>query len=90
MAKQLFSLEIEQSILATLIQYPETYVEIPFINSKDFSRQNSTLYWLPLLSGQNYTSEQFWVCVFQFLPMAKLVATIPSPLHNSRVGMRNL
>jgi replicative DNA helicase len=42
--KSLYSIEIELSILATLLQYPETYVEIPFINSKDFSRQNSSIY----------------------------------------------
>jgi replicative DNA helicase len=44
MAKSLYSVEIEQSILAILLQYPETYVEIPFINSKDFSRQNSPVF----------------------------------------------
>lgn len=44
MAKQLYSIEIEQSIIATLLQYPETYVEIPFLNSKDFSKQNSPIF----------------------------------------------
>jgi replicative DNA helicase len=44
MAKSLYSVEIEQSILAILLQHPETYVEIPFINSKDFSRQNSPVF----------------------------------------------
>lgn len=44
MSKSLYSIEIEQSILAILLQYPESYVEIPFINSKDFSRQNSPIF----------------------------------------------
>jgi replicative DNA helicase len=44
MAKNLYSIEIEQSLIATLLQYPETYVEIPFINSKDFSKQNSPIF----------------------------------------------
>lgn len=44
MAKSLYSIEIEQSVIATLLQYPETYVEIPFINSKDFSKQNSPIF----------------------------------------------
>lgn len=44
MAKALYSIEIEQSILAILLQYPETYIEIPFVNSKDFSRQNSPVF----------------------------------------------
>ncbi len=44
MAKNLYSVEIEQSILAILLQYPESYVEIPFLNSKDFSRQNSPIF----------------------------------------------
>lgn len=44
MSKSLYSIEIELSILAILLQNPETYVEIPFINSKDFSRQNSSIF----------------------------------------------
>lgn len=44
MAKTLYSLEIETSILATLIQYPETYIELSYINSSDFSRQNSSIF----------------------------------------------
>jgi len=44
MSKSLYSPEIELSILAILLQHPETYVEIPFINSKDFSRQHSSIF----------------------------------------------
>jgi replicative DNA helicase len=44
MAKSLYSIETEQSIIAILLQYPESYVEIPFINSKDFSKQNSPIF----------------------------------------------
>jgi replicative DNA helicase len=44
MAKSLYSIEIEQSIIAILLQYPDSYVEIPFINSKDFSKQNSPIF----------------------------------------------
>lgn len=44
MAKSLYVIEVELSMIATLLQYPETYVEIPFINSKDFSKQNSPVF----------------------------------------------
>jgi replicative DNA helicase len=44
MSKALYSIEIEQSVLAILLQFPETYVEIPYVNSKDFSKQNSPVF----------------------------------------------
>lgn len=44
MSKSLYSVEIEQSILAILLQYPETYFEAKYLNTKDFSRQNSPIF----------------------------------------------
>ncbi len=40
----LYSLELEQQILSTLLQHPDTYVQISYINSKDFSRVNSPIF----------------------------------------------
>lgn len=44
MSKNLYSVEIEQSILAILLQSPETYFEAKYLTPKDFSRQNSPIF----------------------------------------------
>lgn len=44
MAKPLYSIEIEQSILAILLQHPDSYFEAKYLSSKDFSRQNSPIF----------------------------------------------
>ncbi len=40
----MFSLELEQSILSTLLQFPDSYVEISFVNSRDFSKVNAPIF----------------------------------------------
>lgn len=42
--QQLYAIEIEQSTIALLLQYPEVYVEMGFLNSKDYSKQNSPIF----------------------------------------------
>ena len=44
MVNNLFSPELEQSILAVLLQFPETYSEISWLNNKDFSKVNGPIF----------------------------------------------
>ena len=41
---QLFNIELELSLIAGILQYPDIFYEIPHVTYKDFSSQNASIY----------------------------------------------